>query len=465
MKVILLAVLLAATMHTQAASVIIKGKDIASDSIQVFITIDEATSNREKRILTRQGTDFFLITQYSQPYWISLKEGNNFIMGVLSPGDSVVLSFHSASVATSFSASGRGACNYFPRSAWPAGSQLLKKYPISDPGNIATSLRLLDDIYHHYRDSLSSLLCTDNPSRQVWLGLLTSEFNWTRRRLIGKAYPDQALSRLAQADSIPAYVKKTAAGLLQFDDAFHVSPVYINDVYYTLLQDYMTLKLNQQADGTTQSKYNFYLHYLPSGPLRQQVLYLLLETDFMAAADTDVLVSVINQCYPASQVDIYTVQARLLPQRYHQQFGKGQPAPDFALADSTGQIIRLNDLRGKVLVLDFWYEACMPCHLLFAAMKPLKRKYAGRPDIVFINISIDNTATWLAALRKRTIDGLHLHTGSQGDGHPVLAAYGVKSYPAVFIIDQQGCFHSAAPPVGNMEAFEREIEGLLKSRR
>lgn len=461
MKPFLLTILLLAVIESRSAMLFIKGDHIASDSIEVFITLDEATGSREKKTLIRSGTDFLLHTQYDQLCWISLKEGNNLVVGWLAPADSVTLYFHSGNITGTFRATGRGACNYFPRLAWPTGSQLLKKYRDVGSNNIAAILQSVDSLYRHYRDSLQAVLCADIPSHNVWLGMLATDFNWLGRRLLGKAYPDQALSILRHNDQVPAAVRQRAKQLLMFDQAYYVSPSYINDVYYTLLQEYMLLKLNYQADGTTGNKYRFYLDHLPPGPLRERVLCILLETDFKAAADTDVLNSIIEKCYPAGQTDVYTLFARHLPQLYNRQFRKGQPAPDFVLTDTAGHTIQLADLRGKVLILDFWYEACVPCHSLFEAMKPLKRKYAGRPDVLFINISIDKTAVWQAALRKRAIDGLHLYTGNQGGNHPVLTAYGVESYPSVFIIDQQGRFHSAAPPVGNMKAFEGEIEALI----
>lgn len=461
MKFFLLPAILLAAFSSRSATLFIKGDHIASDSIQVFITLDEATSLRDKKVIVRTETGFLLHTQYAEPCWISLREGNNFIQGLLSPSDSVTIDFRSASIASSFSASGRGACNYFPRIAWPSGSQILKKYPDVDVNNITLVLQAVDSLHRHYRDSLQAVLCTDIPGRYQWLGLLTTEFNWLSRRLLGRAYPDQALSILAKNDRLPVAVRQAAKKLLLFDQEYFVSPPYINDVYYTLLQEYMILKLKCQADGTTSNKYQFYLDHLPSGPLRDRVLCLLLETDFKSAADTDVLNNIIEKCYPAGRTDIYAVFARHLPQQYNRQYRKGELAPDFVLTDTAGRPVQLADLRGKVLILDFWYEACVPCHSLFEAMKPLKRKFAGRSDVLFINISIDKTAVWQAALRKRTIEGLHLYTGNQGDSHPVLTAYGVQSYPTLFIIDQQGRFHSVSPPVGNMTAFEREIKALV----
>ncbi len=461
MKSFLLGIFLLTIFESKSATLFIKGEHIASDSIQVFVTFDDATSLREKKIIVRTGTGFLLQTAYAEPCWINLREGNNFIQGLLSPTDSVTIYFRSTAITSSFTASGRGACNYFPRAAWPTGSQLLKKYPDVGVNNIISVLQTVDSLHRHYQDSMQSVLCTDIPGHNEWLGLLATEFNWLSRRLLGRAYPDQGLSILAKNDKLPAGVRQTARRLLVFDQKYAVSPSYINDVYYTLLQEYMILKLNHQADGTTASKYRFYLDHLPSGPLRDRVLCLLLETDFKSAADTDVLDSVIEKYYPASRNDIYAAFARHLPQQYNRQYRKGEPAPDFVLTDTAGRSVQLTDLRGKVLILDFWYEACVPCHSLFEAMKPLKRKYAGRPDVLFINISIDKTAVWQAALRKRVIEGLHLYTGNQGGSHPVLTAYGVQSYPTVFIIDQQGRFHSVSPPVGNMKAFEREIKALV----
>src|SRR6478735_3968987 len=68
----------------------------------------------------------------------------------------------------------------------------------------------------------------------------------------------------------------------------------------------------------------------------------------------------------------------------------GAPAPDFDLARIGGAEgaprVRLSDLRGKVVVVDFWATWCKPCKESFPAYEKMS---AEKPDVAFVGISID----------------------------------------------------------------------------
>src|SRR5208337_4684788 len=56
----------------------------------------------------------------------------------------------------------------------------------------------------------------------------------------------------------------------------------------------------------------------------------------------------------------------------------GAQAPDFALKDAAGRTIRLNDLRGKVVIVDFWATWCGPCRAVMPELQKMHTDLAGK---------------------------------------------------------------------------------------
>jgi protein SCO1/2 len=87
----------------------------------------------------------------------------------------------------------------------------------------------------------------------------------------------------------------------------------------------------------------------------------------------------------------------------------GEPLPQFQLTDQRGQTLRLADLRGKVLAIDFLYTRCpLPdvCPRLAADFATLQRRFHDRlgKDLVLISVTVDpdyDTPSVLAAYAKR----------------------------------------------------------------
>src|SRR5205085_578578 len=67
---------------------------------------------------------------------------------------------------------------------------------------------------------------------------------------------------------------------------------------------------------------------------------------------------------------------------------KIETAPDFTLKDSHGVHVKLSDLRGKVVVLDFWATWCGPCKVTIPEMNKLAQKYQDK-GVVILGISMD----------------------------------------------------------------------------
>jgi len=120
----------------------------------------------------------------------------------------------------------------------------------------------------------------------------------------------------------------------------------------------------------------------------------------------------------------------------------GQPAPSFNLKDIEGKEVGLEQLKGKVLYIDFWATWCLPCVMENKAVKAIKPLYRDK-DVVFVYIIRDNNeAAWKKAVAEQGIEGLHLF----GGGTTVFDQYQADGVPKYVLIGKDGKIVTADAP-------------------
>jgi peroxiredoxin len=122
-----------------------------------------------------------------------------------------------------------------------------------------------------------------------------------------------------------------------------------------------------------------------------------------------------------------------------------KPAPVFALRDLDGKLITLKDLKGKVVIVDFWATWCGPCKASFPGMQMAVNKYKNDPNIKFLFIDTWETAdNYLDEVKKFIADNKYsFHVlmdekGGDGKQSKVVSSFGVNGIPTKFIIDKNG---------------------------
>lgn len=129
------------------------------------------------------------------------------------------------------------------------------------------------------------------------------------------------------------------------------------------------------------------------------------------------------------------------------------PALSGKLLDGTKA--NLADLKGKVVVLNFWHTRCGPCIAEMPALNTLVESFKGQ-DVVFWGVTFDDVPTIRAFLEKRQYD----YT-SVNDAPASPKAFGVIAYPSHFVVDRQG--RVAYTRTGGSAAVADELRGVIKA--
>lgn len=134
--------------------------------------------------------------------------------------------------------------------------------------------------------------------------------------------------------------------------------------------------------------------------------------------------------------------------------GHKMVAPDFKLKTPDGTTVRLADLRGNVVVLDFWSTWCLPCKLSMPHLQALHEKYKDASVKIYGLNCWDKDGDPVAFMKdKKYTYGLLL------DADDVARDYGVQSIPAVFVIDPNGKICFSQP--GVVPSLERKIDRAI----
>jgi thiol-disulfide isomerase/thioredoxin len=135
-----------------------------------------------------------------------------------------------------------------------------------------------------------------------------------------------------------------------------------------------------------------------------------------------------------------------------------QPAAEFKLPDLDGQQISSADLRGSVVVLDFWATWCGPCLAELPTFNSLHAKYAGR-GVKVIGIAVQSG--WAEDIKPYRDKYKVAYSTLIGDDE-VVEKYGVIGFPTTYILDKEFKVHKKfTGKLPERKELEREIESLL----
>ena len=115
----------------------------------------------------------------------------------------------------------------------------------------------------------------------------------------------------------------------------------------------------------------------------------------------------------------------------------GAVAPDFEQATPEGESMKLSDLRGKVVLVDFWASWCGPCRKENPHVVKLYDKYKAKGFDV-MGVSLDKTKDrWVNAIEKDDLRWNHV-SDLKGWSNEVAKQYSVRSIPHTLLLDKDG---------------------------
>ncbi len=110
-------------------------------------------------------------------------------------------------------------------------------------------------------------------------------------------------------------------------------------------------------------------------------------------------------------------------------------APDFSITTAEGEYIALEDLRGKVVLLDFWGTWCAPCVASVPVLRDLQKRFSKEPQFKMISISNDgDEPKWRGFIEKNQM----AWTQYLDRERRVVRAFDVRAYPTYILIDSEG---------------------------
>ncbi len=136
---------------------------------------------------------------------------------------------------------------------------------------------------------------------------------------------------------------------------------------------------------------------------------------------------------------------------------RGQPAPRFSLLDPDGVRYTLDDLRGQVVLLNFWATWCEPCKAEMPELDELAREYRGEGfRVLAVNVLED--APTIRRFGKELGLELPLLVDRSGE---VNKAYSVQGLPTSYLIDRDGVIRDVRLGVVTRRYLEARLPTLL----
>jgi peroxiredoxin len=132
-----------------------------------------------------------------------------------------------------------------------------------------------------------------------------------------------------------------------------------------------------------------------------------------------------------------------------------EPAPDFDVKNLEGESLKLSALKGKAVVLNFWFVGCAPCRVEMPGLNTLTEEFKDE-DVVFIAFALDNAEALENFLKEKEFTYQIVP-----DAGKIAALYGVKVFPTHVLINKMGEIEFTL--TGGSEDRHEQLRPLIKT--
>ncbi len=135
----------------------------------------------------------------------------------------------------------------------------------------------------------------------------------------------------------------------------------------------------------------------------------------------------------------------------------GDQAPAFTGTTTDGKTIKLSDLKGKVVLIDFWATWCAPCIAEMPNMRKAYAEFAENDDFILLGISLDEYAkTVQKFVKEKGLPWPQIVLGP-AEKNPIAKKYNVSAIPATFLLDRKGKVVATDLRGGKLQAELRKL--------
>lgn len=132
----------------------------------------------------------------------------------------------------------------------------------------------------------------------------------------------------------------------------------------------------------------------------------------------------------------------------------GTAAPNWTLNDANGKQSSLSEMKGKVVVLDFYYIGCGGCMLSLKPLNAVYERYKGK-NVVIVSITDRDNEKAILAFEKQ----YHIKYPGYVNAASTVKSYHVSAFPTYYFIDKGGKIQNVM--VGYNEKFEEKVTSII----
>jgi cytochrome oxidase Cu insertion factor (SCO1/SenC/PrrC family) len=318
--------------------------------------------------------------------------------------------------------------------ALPAGMRREYAYPRSQLNDVVNWQRKINKA----RDELE----------RIRHELSEQDYTMLQAELIGKAEEKILYATIFYCKNFPAsFPEKDRDSLVAGIKApyFQQRSQYMKDsARYPITSIQYCSWLLEEAKRAQELYQQFPLYWITStykGELKNRLAVALLfqKTKNMDDADHAAFTAAISNPYYHNMASAFLSRIK-----------KGAPAFPFVLRNTEGKTVQLEDFRGKLLIMDFWFTGCSGCVAIAPVLEQIAASFTANDPIRFVSVSLDtDRQKWLESIRsgKYASKGFaHVYTNGLGYDYPMISYYSLHAMPSLVIVDADGRFISMNEP-------------------